>query len=375
MKGMLYRWQRTKALYGSVPSRAAILYGLCIVLALLLLRERLSTKREAVGTPYKPTLNLEDMTEGTEELFVAPPGRTADAVQSERTETQGASITPKSASGVKPKGPLVLGKHMCIIQPVKSPERSWSTDNVKDHVALKAFLASFVESVDPVRDRGITFTLFYGYDVHDPVFSQSSLHAAFHKFAREMTSEIPVEFRFRPLFGLDGRLTGIWNDLARSAYNHGCDYFFMSNDDMALYTKGWASEVIHSFETSKYRRCKYLGIVRFQDKWAKWALFTFHVSSRLHMEIFDETYYRVPYYNSHNDLWIHYVYRHVGSNLNKAIQVRNRVNDFRSPSSTEEARYQYDKKEKKDFNLWKDKGREILQEWIDNAGERCVPTH
>eukprot|EP00188_Purpureofilum_apyrenoidigerum_P006417 Plantae.Rhodophyta-Purpureofilum_apyrenoidigerum.ctg9987.p1 GENE.Plantae.Rhodophyta-Purpureofilum_apyrenoidigerum.ctg9987~~Plantae.Rhodophyta-Purpureofilum_apyrenoidigerum.ctg9987.p1 ORF type:complete len:419 (-),score=40.31 Plantae.Rhodophyta-Purpureofilum_apyrenoidigerum.ctg9987:270-1526(-) len=368
-KRLLGRWQRASALNSNLIPHLAIPYVLCVVLTVLLVRERLMRGKVATIMP-KPTLDHADMKEDLDDVFVAGPSKTESTIKSQQAQPSMQSADYSGASQ-----PYRLGKHMCVIQPVKSPEQPWTPNSTKDHVALKAFLASFVESVDPQRDQDVVFSIFYGYDAQDPVFGQPDLLASFHAHAKAMTSGIPVDFHFRPLFGLDGRLTGIWNDLARSAYHKGCDYFFMSNDDMALYTKGWASTVIDSFETSKHRRCKYLGIVRFRDRWANWALFTFHVSSRLHMEIFDETYYRVPYYNSHNDLWIHYVYKHVGSNLNKSLQVRNRVNDFRSLNSTEEARYEYDKKGNTDFNFWKDKGRKILQDWMDNAGDRCVPTH
>lgn len=292
-------------------------------------------------------------------------------------ENSPASVATGGVESGKPKG-LELGRHMCIIQPVKSLVKTWTVENVDTHVALRAFLPSFVQSIDPVTDRGISYTIFYGYDTSDPVFGDDAIREAFRSVARKLVDGLNVSIELNPVYGLEGRLTGIWNDLARSAYYKGCDYFFMSNDDMAIYTKGecnktiraaqlrfstitpsppiselsklpvrcnsqknkirsgWASLVMHSFKTSKYRRCRYLGLVRFKDRWAKWATFTFHVSTRLHMDIFDKIYYHVPYHNSHNDLWIHEVYRHFGSNLNKDIKVRNRIHDFYNDTKSSE---------------------------------------
>ncbi len=162
--------------------------------------------------------------------------------------------------------------------------------------------------------------------------------------------------------------------------------FFMSNDDMVFFTKGWVARATDSLAgigsiAGHKRPCRYLGIVRFKDEWASWATFTFHVSTRLHLEIFGGTYYPVPYNSAHNDYWIHYVYRGVdASKYRGEIRVRNRVDDVDYALAHEKdtkhiapARYKYDKLgNARKYIL---EGRARLAQWLaKNKGtDFCLP--
>eukprot|EP00180_Rhodochaete_pulchella_P003774 Plantae.Rhodophyta-Rhodochaete_pulchella.ctg67898.p1 GENE.Plantae.Rhodophyta-Rhodochaete_pulchella.ctg67898~~Plantae.Rhodophyta-Rhodochaete_pulchella.ctg67898.p1 ORF type:complete len:355 (-),score=52.22 Plantae.Rhodophyta-Rhodochaete_pulchella.ctg67898:387-1451(-) len=260
---------------------------------------------------------------------------------------------------------------MCVLQPILTRAGNWTEDNLEEHIGYKAFLKSFAKSIDTAKDKDIRFWVYYGYDVTDEVFGKHRLREAFMKKARHVVEGLDVEFRLYPLYGLHGRITAIWNMMAKDAYHEGCDYFFMSNDDMLIFTPGWARMVVTAFERRK--TCKNFGIVRFVDEWASWAKFTFHVSTRMHMEIFNGVYYPVPYMTTHNDYWIHHTYSYFKSSVLLDIHVRNRVKDSLEPGEAP-PRYQYDNKTS--INDWVAAGRAHVSQWVKKHGkERCPALH
>ena len=155
--------------------------------------------------------------------------------------------------------------------------------------------------------------------------------------------------------------------MAKDAYAEGCDYQLMSNDDMLIFTKGWAGHVVRAMN---HMPCPNFGIVRFVDEWADWAKFTFHVSSRLHMEIFNGVYYPVPYKTTHNDYWIHYTYSGFNSSILLNVHVRNRVKDSLEPGEAP-PRYKYDSKD--GIKEWVIAGRDHVVHWYREKGKHICP--
>lgn len=289
-----------------------------------------------------------------------------------------------------------LGNHYCIMQPVLSVRhrsgRPWTPEEAADHIALRAFMRTFVTTVTPSERKRFRFSIYYGHDSDDSVFGDDKLRSAFETRGREILDTAGFDrartrLVFSPMYGLHGRINAIWNFLAKDAYYDGCDYFFMSNDDMVFFTKGWVSRSTDSLDgdgsdEQHARPCRYLGIVRFKDEWAPWATYTFHVSSRLHLDIFGGVYYPVPYYSAHNDYWIHNVY--MGFDASKyrgEIRVRNRVEDVDYALAHEKdtkhvapARYKYGKRGHVRELIRV--GRARVSKWLaeNEDTEFCLPT-
>lgn len=300
-----------------------------------------------------------------------------------RNRMQAARDAPVSTS---------LGSHFCVLQPTLSAGKStWTPDDARKHIALRAFLRTFASTVTSGERRDFNFSIYYGHDSDDSVFGNETLRTAFVDEARSILSargftDDDVRLVFTPLYGLHGRINAIWNVLAKDAYYDGCDYFFLSNDDMVFFTPTWVSRSADSLNgigsSHPHKRpCRHFGIVRFKDEWASWATFTFHVSTRMHLEIFGGVYYPVPYNSAHNDFWINFVYRNVNASKYRGeIRVRNRVEDVdyalahqKDKSKIAPPRYTYDKRG--DVKKYIHEGRARVQAWLDKyrSTERCQP--
>lgn len=289
------------------------------------------------------------------------------------------------------QSPFTLGNKFCILQPTLSAGREkWTEDATRNHIALRAFLKTFATTVTESERRNFKFAIYYGHDSDDPVFGSPKLQGVFQSEARRILQHAGfapdvVTLIFSPLYGLHGRINAIWNVLAKDAYYDGCDYFFMSNDDMVFFTKSWISSATDSLKgigskLGQKRPCRYFGIVRFKDEWASWATFTFHVSTRLHMEIFGGVYYPVPYNSAHNDYWINFVYKQFrASKYRSEVRVRNRVDDvayaLAHPKDSKKiapARYEYDKLG--DARKYINEGRKRVEAWLkeNRHSARCL---
>jgi len=272
-------------------------------------------------------------------------------------------------------GKVMIGNRFCILQPVLSKrDQVWNKTTVLEHTGLRLFLDSFLRSVD-MRDReNLRFRLYYGHDADDLVFGNDELLRLYVCAAqtRANLAKVALEMRFVPLFDLHGRITAIWNELAAVAYRDGCDFFFMSNDDMIIHTHGWASKSVdHLTHQRGSPRCKHFGIVRFKDDWAKWATFTFHVSTRMHMSVFKGVYYAIPFKTTHNDYWIYKIYnRWHADHYDGNIKVRNRAVTDHS-KAVAEPRYEYDSKE--GIVDWIEDGSTRIEGWITAHHHALVP--
>lgn len=331
----------------------------------------------------------------------------ADIVSGHFSQTVEEASSAKENSGLLQDGDLMrsrldaaqannsspmLGNHFCVLQPTLSAGKSkWSSDDARNHIALRAFLRTFASTVTQSERERFRFSIYYGHDSDDAVFGSASLRGAFLDQGRKILSqagftESDVKFVFTPLYGLHGRINAIWNMLAKDAYYDGCDYYFMSNDDMVFFTRGWVTSATDSLNGKGSRHghkrpCRYFGIVRFKDEWASWATFTFHVSTRMHLEIFGGTYYPVPYNSAHNDYWIYLTYRFFdASKYRGEVKVRNRVEDVdyalahhKDTSRIAPPRYTYDKRG--DVRKYILEGRARVQAWLKKykGTEWCPP--
>eukprot|EP00177_Eucheuma_denticulatum_P004747 GFKZ01008629.1.p1 GENE.GFKZ01008629.1~~GFKZ01008629.1.p1 ORF type:complete len:387 (-),score=48.28 GFKZ01008629.1:424-1584(-) len=285
-----------------------------------------------------------------------------------------------------------LGNHFCILQPTLSAGKTkWTKDDARQHIALRAFLRTFATTVTDGERRDFRFSIYYGHDSDDAVLGNADLREEFESEAWRILGNAGfkpdgIKLVFSPLYGLHSRINAIWNVLAKDAYYDGCDYFFLSNDDMVFFTNAWVSRSRDSLAgigspKGHKRPCRYFGIVRFKDEWADWATFTFHVSTRMHLEIFGGVYYPVPYNSAHNDYWINFVYHSFqASKYRGEIKVRNRVEDVdyalahpKDTSKIAPPRYTYDKRG--DARKYIEEGRARVRAWLEKYKhtDRCLP--
>lgn len=353
---------------------------ICIILLSYII---ISTNR---NSHFLPIDHFDRPIDAEEQITALEAARLFDDSEARARNRAHAALNHVNQSTVK------LGNHFCVLQPtISSGKSSWAEKDARNHIALRAFMRTFATSVTKQEQQSFKFSIYYGHDSDDPVFGDLKLRTVFADEARTILKrngfdDDVVKLVFTPLYGLHGRINAIWNVLAKDAYYDGCDYFFLSNDDMVFFTSGWVTASHQSLNgigspTGHKRPCRYFGIVRFKDEWANWATFTFHVSTRTHLEIFDGIYYPVPYNSAHNDYWINFVYRHFdASKFRGEVKVRNRVDDVdyalahpKDKSKIAPPRYLYDKRgNARKYIL---EGRARVQAWLDKYKHtsRCPP--
>jgi hypothetical protein len=108
------------------------------------------------------------------------------------------------------------------------------------------------------------------------------------------------------LYGIDRRITAIWNTIANVAYRDGCDYYYPANDDIHLIEYGWTTAAIELLRSCTVK--PNFGIVAFRDV-TLCDFPTFHLVHRTHIELNDGVYYPLPSHGSWQDPWIFSQYK------------------------------------------------------------------
>ena len=199
---------------------------------------------------------------------------------------------------------------VCMMLPVTSrgiEKKSSSEIHLWDLPLVHSFLPSLIETVD----NDYNYRLYIGYDYDDPFYDnetnwQNLLSYFAHALERSNRSTIKIAIRRSILYGIDRRITAIWNTLASMAYADHCDYYYPANDDMKLLTFGWTKQAI-----LKLKECSVgmnFGIVAFRDIGAC-QYPTFHLTHRTHLDLHDGIYYPLPSHGAHQDPWIFALYR------------------------------------------------------------------
>ena len=170
---------------------------------------------------------------------------------------------------------------------------------------------TFIPSLLNTMEHQYDYRLYIGYDVDDPWYDNTTNWQDLHDFIRmnmkqESRFGLHLEVKPKILYGIDQRITAIWNSLATAAYNDHCDYFYQANDDMLIQTKGWTSSAIRTLEQCPVG--KNFGVVAFNDLTAC-EYPTFHLTHRTHLDLHDGIYYPLPSHGAHQDPWIFSMYR------------------------------------------------------------------
>jgi len=119
-----------------------------------------------------------------------------------------------------------------ILIPSTSKGRSWPT-------VTESLLYKTLKSFQLTLCKEHTYVFYIGYDKDDPFYRE-------HAYDTEwsLSQEPPLDFCFVSLTIEKGWLTRMWNQLAKKAYDEGCDYFYQCGDDITFTKKGWVSASI-----------------------------------------------------------------------------------------------------------------------------------
>lgn len=103
---------------------------------------------------------------------------------------------------------------------------------------LEVFLPSFIASIQSSLDQ-FEFSVYLGTQL-DPVWdTQGSEFLA--QVLRVVGSNASVALRRYPLHARLRNIVWKYNELARTAYNDGCDYLYQFSDDAQILDSGWPS--------------------------------------------------------------------------------------------------------------------------------------
>ncbi|KAF0852826.1 conserved uncharacterized mitochondrial protein [Andalucia godoyi] len=210
-----------------------------------------------------------------------------------------------------------------VLLPVRS-EILRLGSNFFDQLMVKYFGASFCRTLSDESLHYFEYRFYVGYDFGDPVLDSVSFQDYYEKWlVQTCPSEAKVSFAWIPLYGLQGRINAIWNILSKQAYADGAHFYTPMNDDVEIFTKNWAYR--HAINLIEHPKLPGFGISVFHDQWMP-NFPTFHVVSRIHMNIFSGSHYPISFRGANNDPWIFTLYSVLSSAVNNSnLVLRNRV--------------------------------------------------
>jgi len=166
-------------------------------------------------------------------------------------------------------------------------------------------ISVLLNSLKATVDRNYTYTVYVGFDYEDPVFDNDMHRRKIEAIYSKMLEGLPIYVDWTCVYAIRG-VTPIWNLLARRAYEHGSDYFFAANDDLRIMTRGWQHRVIQALRSGPI--FPNFGVAAMND--LTFPDFpTFNVAHRLHLELFELTFYPIPYPTGVADPWIFSTYK------------------------------------------------------------------
>ena len=130
-----------------------------------------------------------------------------------------------------------------------------------------------------------------GYDAHDfVVYIAIDRDDTYWNTARHLAKikafEAPRNIRFKPVVVTGGTFVKAINEVAKIAYSDGMQYFLRINADSELLTPRWATMGIRALQRMNHRNVGVIGPLSYNDRH---DIFTHDMTSRAHLEIFNET--------------------------------------------------------------------------------------
>jgi hypothetical protein len=153
-------------------------------------------------------------------------------------------------------------------------------------------------SLRQTQDIDHEFRLYLGIDFDDKFYQNPECQEAIQR----LYPEFSLKFMTMPPEIPKGHLTKMWNLLVTQAYHEGCDYFYLTGDDIRLTTPGWFK---HAARLMKEHDD--IGFTGPMNQNGKTSIITQTIVSRRHYEIFG---YAFPeeIKNWYCDDWINLVY-------------------------------------------------------------------
>jgi len=174
-----------------------------------------------------------------------------------------------------------------IILPTTSHKRDWKYPRNSYFLPM---LATFVETMS----HNHTYIFYVGYDSDDPFYIRKDVQDFFKRVFSEI-QWIPLDFP-------KGHVTLMWNELATTAYNDGCDYIYQCGDDIKFLKTGWVDASIKMLAANGN-----IGIVGPQND-GNVNILTQVMTHRTHMDIFEGKFFPPEIKNWYCDDWINEVY-------------------------------------------------------------------
>lgn len=169
---------------------------------------------------------------------------------------------------------------------------------------LEVFLPSFLASIQSSLDR-FAFSIYLGTQL-DPVWDSQGSDFLAH-ILQVVGSNVSVALRRYPLHARLRNIVWKYNDLARAAYNDGCDYIYQFSDDAQILDSGWPEALAEYLEERQG-----FGTVGMTDTQNAHTM-TLGASGRLHLEI-QGWFWPPTFKNWYADDYIQHVY---GPNYSK----------------------------------------------------------
>lgn len=128
--------------------------------------------------------------------------------------------------------------------------------------------------------------IFLGIDKGDKVLDR--VHDPAREVFERNGCSVVSSMRFEP--STPPNICGMWRELAKDAYERGCDYFILLGDDVVIDAADWTDRVDDAFSTlhTKFPQLPFgFGCVALNDESAP-GFPTFPVLHRLHIDIFGQ---------------------------------------------------------------------------------------
>jgi hypothetical protein len=260
-------------------------------------------------------------------------------------ETDGNDVSFNSLSD---SSLLVNKTNLAIALPVTSHGSSLSDDPVM----FKALIPSIFKTISREEQKEFNILLYIGFDHGDPLWDNDARRQLIRK--KINAAGLPVKMYRMPK---GKRVAMLWSMLSTRAIRDGADYFFQVNDDLTLETKGWLSRSV-----SILRSNNDFGVVGPLDphNGLGCIVLTQSMVSKLHFRIFG-TLYPVELRDWKTDRWLTHVY-------NDPIYGNNTWCSDKWVARNGAARTRYKHCEFLAWQLYLEKGRAHIREWLKDSG-------
>uniref|UniRef100_A0A7S1CMI5 Hexosyltransferase n=1 Tax=Bicosoecida sp. CB-2014 TaxID=1486930 RepID=A0A7S1CMI5_9STRA len=162
------------------------------------------------------------------------------------------SVAPRLYVSASP--PLAPGApriHIAMILPITSKGTQLRPHNVlRELVAAKVFWPAFLDTVEGAEGR-FRYTVYYGVNATDAPLLDHAVWAEFESIMRpgtEAPGAAPIAWS-KTVYSVQ-TLSQMYNALAARALREGADYFYITNDDTKMLTRGWSEAFVQQLERS-----------------------------------------------------------------------------------------------------------------------------